>query len=616
MRLVGNTQRTLLCLVGLALAWPRVAAADDVQPKSPPASAVDQRVARYIEQLGSTHYATRERAAAELSQLGLEAFDALHAAQQHSDVEVAERARYLLHSMKVVWSRPTDSASVKRLLKDYSQQSENDRRTRIGQLARLEGSEGLDALCRLVRFEMSTVLAKEAALAIMTRAQFAEPQHRQQLQEAIAEQIGPSQREAAQWVALYEQTLESPGERADQWQQRIAAERRLLADQGEKQTTSKIVRDLYRWQAELLQTLERGDEAIDSVRQMIALSDGSRQQLLEIIDWLMQREAWRVVDEVVLKFPESFQKDPFLLYRLAEAQAKRGDEDEGEKTAEQAFALAPTNALQHLEVAYQLQERGRFSWSEREYRGILKSVEMVSQQGIDVRSMLAEMLHDLERDSEAAGVLSDIVTAMEADDAVKDSVESISVRRTPQEIISRMYYFRALDHLAHDRHDEARQALEKGAEANSEDADLLIAMYRLPKADDDFKEKTKDLIETAASEYKNMVEQMQRIIEDSDNEQNSDNAKTLQAMYCNQYAWLIGNTEGDRDEAVRLSLRSLEIRPEAAGYMDTLAHCYYGKGDYDNAVKWQAKAVKLEPHSGQIVRALAKFKQAQQQKKP
>jgi tetratricopeptide (TPR) repeat protein len=448
----------------------------------------------------------------------------------------------------------------------------------------------------------------------MTRPQFAEGEHRAELQQAIAEQIGPSRREAAQWITNYQRALEEPASQVDAWQQRIAAERKLLSDFGEKHTTSKIVRDLYRWQAEQLQKLERREEAIDSVRQMIALSDGSRQQLLEIIDWLMQRKAWTVVDEVVAKFPDNFQKDPFLLYRLAEAQTERGDKEVGEKTAEQALALAPMNSHQHLEVAYQLQERGRFAWSEREYRTILKSVEMISRDGVDVRSMLAEMLHDLGRETDAAAVLSDVVQAMEADETVRDTVESVSLRRSPSEIISRMYFFAAADHVANGRIDKAREALQKGADANAEDADLLIAMYRLPQQDDEWKKKTDELIETAATEFRNMVDQMQRLLEDSENEQNADNIKNLQAMYCNQYAWLIGNTRGDFEEAIRLSRRSLEIRPESAGYMDTLGHCYFNKGDFENAIKWQSKAAKLEPYSGQIVRALAEFEKAASEK--
>lgn len=80
---------------------------------------------------------------------------------------------------------------------------------------------------------------------------------------------------------------------------------------------------------------------------------------------------------------------------------------------------------------------------------------------------------------------------------------------------------------------------------------------------------------------------------------------------CNQLAWLVGNTFGDYDEAVRLSQRSLEIRPDYAGYLDTLGRCYYAKGDFENAIKYQSQAVKLDPHSGQIQRQLALFKKEQ-----
>jgi hypothetical protein len=41
-----------------------------------------------------------------------------------------------------------------------------------------------------------------------------------------------------------------------------------------------------------------------------------------------------------------------------------------------------------------------------------------------------------------------------------------------------------------------------------------------------------------------------------------------------------------------------------------LAHCYFGKGDYANAVKYQTQAVKFDPHSQQIRRQLAVFQRA------
>ena len=83
----------------------------------------------------------------------------------------------------------------------------------------------------------------------------------------------------------------------------------------------------------------------------------------------------------------------------------------------------------------------------------------------------------------------------------------------------------------------------------------------------------------------------------------------------NQLAWLIGNTEGDMNEAIKLSKKSLELSPDTGGYYDTLGRAYYGKGDYENAVENQLKAVELDPHSGQIQRQLKLFQDALKEKK-
>jgi (p)ppGpp synthase/HD superfamily hydrolase len=59
------------------------------------ANEADARVARLIEQLGADDYATREKAQTQLKALGLSAFDALLAAANHDDIEIASRVRYL-----------------------------------------------------------------------------------------------------------------------------------------------------------------------------------------------------------------------------------------------------------------------------------------------------------------------------------------------------------------------------------------------------------------------------------------------------------------------------------------------------------------------------------------
>src|SRR5262245_30103837 len=86
----------------------------------PPASATatELRLKTLVEQLGAEEFAAREKAQAELAQLGLEAFDALHAAQSHHVPEIALRARYLVRSMNVRWFSENDGPEVVRILKE------------------------------------------------------------------------------------------------------------------------------------------------------------------------------------------------------------------------------------------------------------------------------------------------------------------------------------------------------------------------------------------------------------------------------------------------------------------------------------------------------------------
>jgi tetratricopeptide (TPR) repeat protein len=84
----------------------------------------------------------------------------------------------------------------------------------------------------------------------------------------------------------------------------------------------------------------------------------------------------------------------------------------------------------------------------------------------------------------------------------------------------------------------------------------------------------------------------------------------------NEYAWLVANTTGDFDRALARAQMANEIRPSTAGYLDTLAHCYYAKGDLDSAVATQRRANVLEPNSGAIARQLRFFEQALAQRTP
>lgn len=573
-----------------------------------PQQQVDAKISALIAKLGANEFATREKAQAELERMGLTAFDALHDAQFNDDIEIAMRARYLVRSMRVSWSREDDPVEVKRMLREYGAQSEAERRIRMGRLASLENGTGAPALARLVRFETSDLLSKRAALLMLQLKQPDDETQRRERAKMIRATVGLSKRQASAWIMAYADTLEDPVASLDAWQRLTRAELETYAQFPEK-TDADTVRDLLRWHVELLRQLDRKDESLAIIRKMIDLMDGTREQMLEMVDWLMQRQVWSVIDDVANRYPDSFNEDPLLLYRLAESQIQRGNADDAEKTAERALRLTPDEPEAHVVAAFSLQERGLSQWAEREYRHVMKLGPTGSLYDLRARLLLAEMLHDAEQELPAAEVLQGAVDAMDKDPTVVQLLEQ-RLGREVGALKSRMHYFYAMDFATRGDQQQAKQRLEQGVQADPTDADVLIAMYRVPQADEPWKQMTLKRIEAATGQFRDQMDEFRRQSALAPSEPLRAWADGQLATACNQFAWLVGNTVGDYDEAIRASHSSVQIRPDAGGYFDTLGRCYYAKGDFANSVKYQRKAVELDPHSLQIRRQLKIFEDA------
>jgi tetratricopeptide (TPR) repeat protein len=340
------------------------------------AGAVDQvavaaDVKRLIGDLGARQFALRERAQAELQRLGLAAFDALHDAQDSNDIEIAIRSRYLLRSLDLRWAREDDPLPVKEILRGYGDKSASERRNLLEQLAALGDGQGIGALCRVVRFDDSNLLSKRAALLIVQQPASDDPAAMQQVHDLILAEIGPSQRGAADWLRIFVDLQDDPEALLDAWETLTRREETVFHHTPEK-SSADIVRDLLRWQADLLERLGRHEQALAVVQRTINLLDGSREQLLETVDWLIQREAWPTVEKVAERFAERFNDSALLLYRLAEAHRRQDRGELAEQTAQQALKLNKDNHQDHILAAYSLQERGLFDWAEREYRYVIE----------------------------------------------------------------------------------------------------------------------------------------------------------------------------------------------------------------------------------------------------
>jgi tetratricopeptide (TPR) repeat protein len=350
---------------------------------------------------------------------------------------------------------------------------------------------------------------------------------------------------------------------------------------------------LVRIQINWLAKLGRKKEAVAAMWKLIDLEKGEPQSLAELVGWLVEQQAWDAIEKVAGRFPKRFSQDALLLYTLAQAQAAGGKPKLAEETAARARKLNASIQLDdlvaHLLTAYGLQERGLFPWAEQEYRYVIGSGASGQNLAAAARFRLSEMLHDQGEDLRAAEVLKPLDEALSKMQPLPEKIAG----RTPGSIRSRMDHFYACHWGEKGDRRKQRQYLEAALAADPTDVDVLIACYRFPGADDAWRQKTEDLIKKAADTLRTQIA-----------------ANPDKSLYYNQLAWLIGNTEGDFEEALKCSRKSLELEPGAGGYYDTLGRVYYGKGDYANAVKYQTKAARLDPHSGLIRKQLELFKQA------
>jgi tetratricopeptide (TPR) repeat protein len=166
----------------------------------------------------------------------------------------------------------------------------------------------------------------------------------------------------------------------------------------------------------------------------------------------------------------------------------------------------------------------------------------------------------------------------------------------PDSVAARFHYYRACQHRdAGDRQRE-RDELDLAIKFDHTDADVLIAMYRHPDADASWRAGVRQRIRDLTREFQQAI-----------------NDNPVDPTPYNQWAWLIGNTEGDFQQAIRYSHRSLELIPPGSGdsagasFLDTLGRCYYAAGDLENAIKYQRQAIEKVDFMQVMHRQLALF---------
>ena len=572
-------------------------------------------IAELIKNLGHRSFTVRERAETELIQLGIDAFDQVHVAMGHPDLEIARRAQYLVRSLEITWSDPEYSKEVRSILERYGSLNENQRSTRVEKLGKLKDLDAVAALCRISRLDISEKLSKQAALANALHYSLAAlPEFAEKIPAIIDRELGSSKRTGPQWLQVYRESLTDLDQATKGWHDLVQQEMKTYAVRPER-TSRPIIQDLIRWEVDKLRSLDRQEEALAEMRNIIKISNVSTSEIADITTWLLDRQGYPIVDELAEyhadkqdqpaednKITGRFAEDPRLLYLLAESHLMQKKLDSASAIAKQAFLINPEDYESHYFTGALLHQRGLFRWCEMEYRQVFEGLEPLQIFARFARTTLAGIYHDTGNHTRAAELLNPLVEAIES--AIKgidrNRFREVETLETYDGIMARQQLYFARNAQKKGDIESAKSHLRKAIQFDYQEADTLIAIYKL-SGDPSWKKFADLKHELAVKEYSGLafgfVKEVEKLIKQPGGYYLNDRQRRTMSGTLNGFAWVVGNTKGDLEAAIRASHASLDLYPNQGAYLDTLSHCYYAIDDYENAVKYQTEAVKQMPHS-------------------
>ena len=586
-------KRSLLTAAFLLLAH-SVAFSAEATPASDP-----DAVAKLVLQLGSDQFALRRRAEEELTRLGPIAQEQLKLAEQSNDLEVAERASYILQSMRVDWIRPQDSAEVRRALSRFGDLSREEKQNRIQVLADLPNGQGFPALCRIARLEHIPGVARRAAISLLDQKFPAEGTPA--LVEACRQELQADARPAAAWIELWLREQSDRQATLADWNKAIDAEVKLLNEES-PDTDFPTVFALLQRRLDACNELELVDETTAALLAIVDLMNKGEDRrqfdssLVYAIGWVVDHERWDVLNQLYQKYRGEIHGDRKLLYRYAAALSRAGQAEEANKLAERAFAMKVDDPIDRVSIAAAIAEIGAVDWALREYKTAIEAMPPMSYESLIARREVSTWLHDRQDYKGASDVLLEFFQQIQAKEnrlARRELLQQLDGTQYLNAIEGRQLLYQANYQHSRGEYDLERETLENAYKKYDDDPDILIAMFRMPDATAEYKQQTRDRIAKMSESYSTQI----------------DDSPEDPSKY-NQWAWLVSNTEGDFAQAVQHSLHSLELSPDEPSYLDTLGRCYFSAGDVENAIKSQRKAVELAPQYQIMRRQLAEFEKA------
>jgi len=518
----------------------------------------NSQIRQWVQQLGNESFLVRQRAETHLIRLGIPAYSELQRVKQKHDVEVSRRAEYILSKIEQDLLDLEDREVAFWIL-NYMTAPNPAFKARIIWLfadptSDFPKGEGLQTLCRLVRFEENPALRLESVKTLIASPP-ALPTLRQK------------------WYQYIRDNFHDPGD--DTLFQTLAHYAKLWCemDDSNEKTTPDFQSRVRQVSAETMRLLERPENTI---------------QIGSGIDILLH-------------------------YAVAELQASTGLTEDCNKTVASALATEPkpmqtsepiqqiglTDGLplnEHFFAGQCLKQRFRLHWASAHFRRAMETDDLslhvvASREVIDI----------------ATNYFADYASAIAYWDKHIEVLHSpdYKAKYNPTEYLAQAQKQRAYCVAAKAAEEENWEKVRDcimqtwsvpDATIEISDIDMVILAYRLCKEQPGI-----------GGEFRHHLEQVLTQLWRSIS---GDYDQSPPEIIYNTAAWLLANTDGDYQSALTLVETALKTSPDDAMIMDTLAHVYFLGGNIEEAIRTQEQVVRLAPEAVIFRKALERFKQA------
>ncbi|MGL6226413.1 MAG: hypothetical protein ACRC10_07285 [Thermoguttaceae bacterium] len=528
-------------------------------------------VAELILQLGDDDFFVREQAEKDLQQLGLKVVRELQDASLGSDLEIAERAKKLLQLLEINWTDSVDTPPVRSLMQQYAQSDMMQRKIGlIGELSDWSGNrdflngEGIHALCRIVRFERDPLVRAEAVRAIIALPPLRYSSRFHWFEKVIETFEGMEDDFLIDLIRSFAQTRNDV----------IRLREQLLFQPDLSIPTS------------LIEQVDRLEKSIATFRESRLWSEGRK----------------------------GTDSDILLFYAIAELQEGLGLNEEVQRTVQGALEVVPvwteeglSPYLAHYLVALYLEERNCPKWANREY-------EMVAQKEPRFKSEVYARiggnclpLDEIEKAAESFQIVVETV-------AHPLNPGNDFFAGNPTFFAMMQQYCLAKIAFQQGNRAGSQQYLEEVFRRDPSFADGLILRHQLGLQQSvragltieveseqigEYRLQTSEMIERTLMNSTRTIEEMRRT--------RGIDERTSGPL--NQLAWILANTGGDYELALKSVEEALLFCPDNPGFLDTLAHVYHLNRENDRAIATESRAIAIAPQIQLFRKALKQFEQ-------